>query len=59
MFKRNVAAAAIGIFLLCGFLGILMWWIKSPPIIVIMLGVIGMMLYDIYLSLVESRNQKN
>lgn len=59
MFKRNVIAALIGIVLLCGFLGILMWWIKAVPIVAIMLFVIGLMLYDIYLSLKEAKASKS
>lgn len=55
MFKSNLVAGIIGIILVCGFLGILMAWIKAPPLIVIMLLVIGMMIYDFIKTMRENR----
>ena len=45
MFKSNLIAGLIGIALLCGFLGILMYWVPAPPLVIIMLLVIAMMIY--------------
>jgi hypothetical protein len=54
MFKSNLIAAMFGIVLVCGFLGFLMWWLKSVPLTIIMLGVIGLVIYDVVRSLKES-----
>jgi len=35
-----------GIAILLGFLGILLWWIKALPLIIIVVGVVLMLLYD-------------
>jgi hypothetical protein len=41
----------IGIAGVMAFLGILLWWIKAPPLIVIVAGVMLLLLYDFYLAL--------
>lgn len=55
MFKSNLIAGLIGISLLCGFLGVLMYWVPAPPLVIIMLGVIGMMIYGFIDDLREIR----
>ena len=47
----NLVTGAIGVAGLLAFLGILLWWIKAPPLIVICLVVIGFVLYDFWESL--------
>jgi hypothetical protein len=43
---RDIVTGVIGIILLVGFLGILVWWIKSVPLTVIIVGSLLVMLYD-------------
>lgn len=54
MFKSNLIAGTAGIVLVCGFLGILMAWIKAPPLVIIMLAVIAMMIYDFIKTMREN-----
>jgi xanthosine utilization system XapX-like protein len=55
MFKSNLIAGLIGIGILCGFLGIYIVRVSAPPLIIIMMLVIGMMIYDFVLDLREIR----
>lgn len=59
MFVSNLVAGIIGIILFCGFLGIMMAWVKALPLIVIMCIVIAMMLYDFYKSMRDIRNNNS
>ena len=43
----NVVTGIVGIVVVSAFLGFLMWWLKAIPLVVIMLGVIGLMVYDV------------
>jgi amino acid transporter len=36
----------IGIALLAAFLGIMVWWVKAPPLIIIVVGVVALVIYD-------------
>jgi amino acid transporter len=36
----------IGIALLATFLGIMVWWVKAPPLIIIIVGVLALVIYD-------------
>jgi hypothetical protein len=36
----------IGIALLATFLGIMVWWVKAPPLIVIVVGVFALLIVD-------------
>lgn len=36
----------IGIGLLIGFLGVMLWWVPATPLIVIVVGVLALLLYD-------------
>ncbi len=44
----NIVAGVIGVVVVSAFLGFLMWWLKAVPLIVIMLGVICLMIYDVF-----------
>jgi hypothetical protein len=51
MSSTNLVTAIIGIVVVSAFLGFLMWWLKSLPLTIIMLGVIGMMIWDVITAL--------
>jgi hypothetical protein len=36
----------IGISLVLMFLGVILWWVKAIPLIIIVIGVVAMMIYD-------------
>jgi hypothetical protein len=36
----------IGIAMLAVFLGIMVWWVKAPPLIIIVVGVLALLIYD-------------
>lgn len=56
MFKFNVFGAVVGSILMFGFLGFLGWWLKSWPLSLIILFVLGLMVYDIVKGLREVRD---
>lgn len=41
----------IGIAVLVTFLGVMIWWVKALPLIIIVVGVICLLLYDFLLEL--------
>jgi hypothetical protein len=41
----------IGIGLLAAFLGVMIWWVPAPPLIIIVVGVLCLLLYDFMLEL--------
>jgi hypothetical protein len=45
----------IGASLLISFLGFMAFWLKEPPLIIIMLLVVGLMIYDIWKEIRASR----
>jgi hypothetical protein len=47
MSPTNLVTAIIGIVVVSAFLGFLVWWLKSIPLTIIMLGVIAMMVWDV------------
>lgn len=47
----NFITGVIGIAGVCAFLGILLWWIKATPLIIIMVGVMLLLLVDFVQSL--------
>lgn len=59
MFKSNLAAALIGIVLMCGFLGIMIAWVKALPLIIIWVGVMLLMIYGVVKDLQEIRQNPN
>lgn len=52
----NLITGIIGIAVVSAFLGFLMWWLKSIPLTVIMLSVIGLMIYDVIGSVRANNN---
>lgn len=46
MYKMSLVAGLVGMAMLIVFLGILIVWIKSVPLTIIMVGVIGLMIWD-------------
>jgi hypothetical protein len=36
----------IGVALLATFLGIMVWWVKALPLIIIVVGVLALLIYD-------------
>ena len=42
----QVFSGVIGIGMLAIFLGIMVWWVKAPPLIIIVLGVMVLLIYD-------------
>ena len=47
----NFVTGIFGIAGLCVFLGILVWWIKALPLIIIVVGVVALLLIDFVQSL--------
>ncbi|MCC7016105.1 MAG: hypothetical protein IT564_02745 [Rhodospirillales bacterium] len=48
----------IGALLVLAFLGFMAAWVKAPPLIIIILIVLGLMFYDLYKEIRASRNNK-
>jgi hypothetical protein len=42
----TLITGTIGVAMLLTFLGIMLWWIKALPLIVIVCGILALMLYD-------------
>jgi hypothetical protein len=60
MFKSNLIAGLIGIALMCGFLGVMIAWVKALPLIIIWVAVALMMIYDFVKTMREmNRNSDN
>ena len=47
----NLITGLIGVVGVCTFLGILLWWIKAVPLIIICVLVMSLLIYDFYQSL--------
>lgn len=43
---RALISGIIGIGMLLAFVGIMVWWVKAVPLILIYAGVIALLLYD-------------
>ena len=41
-----IITGLIGIALLVAFLGIMVWWVKALPLIIIVVGVLALLLFD-------------
>jgi hypothetical protein len=50
MYKRNLVAGLVGIIIVGGFLGIMCVWLKAVPLIAICVGVMALVLWDLYSS---------
>lgn len=59
MYKSNLLAGLIGIALMCGFLGIMIAWVKALPLIIIWVGVMLMMIYDFIKTMREIRRNSS
>ena len=46
----------IGIAMLGVFLGIMLWWVPAPPLIIIVLAVLALLVYDFVLTLLYGEN---
>lgn len=55
MFKFNLIGTIVGFVLIAGFLGFLGVWLKSWPLSIIIIFVVGLMTYDIAKGLREVR----
>lgn len=44
----NIVPGLIGILLMAGFLGIMVTWIKEIPLIIIAVGVMVLLVYDLW-----------
>lgn len=42
----TLVSGTIGIGMLATFLGIMVWWVKAPPLIIIMVFVVALLIYD-------------
>ena len=47
----NLITGLIGIAGVCAFLGIMLWWIKAVPLIIICVFVMALLIYDFVLTL--------
>jgi CHASE2 domain-containing sensor protein len=47
----NIVTGIIGITAVCVFLGILLWWIKAVPLIIIAVLVMALLIWDFLKSL--------
>ena len=54
----NLITGIIGIAGLFVFLGILLWWIKAVPLIIICLGVMALLIYDFLRSLRQANGSR-
>jgi CHASE2 domain-containing sensor protein len=52
----NFITGLIGVIGVCTFLGILLWWIKAVPLIIICVLVMAMLIYDFYQSVSAEDN---
>lgn len=59
MSASNLVTGIIGIAVVAAFLGFLMWWLKSLPLSIIMLGVIALMVYDVASSVRANGNDSS
>lgn len=59
MFKSNLITGLIGIALLCGFLGVYIFWVPAPPLVVVMIFVLALLLFDFVRSMREIRRNSS
>jgi hypothetical protein len=46
----------IGIAMLIAFLGVMIWWVPAPPLIIIVVGVVGLLIYDFVRTVMYGEN---
>jgi hypothetical protein len=54
----NLITGIIGIAGVVAFLGILLWWIKAVPLIIICVIVMALLVYDLWQSLQSSNGDR-
>jgi len=54
----NLVTGVIGIAGVLTFLGILLWWIKAVPLIIICVIVMALLIWDFYKSLREANDNR-
>jgi hypothetical protein len=59
MYKRNLVAGLVGVIIIGGFLGIMCIWLKAVPLIAICVGVMALVLWDIYSSTKDMGDSSN
>jgi hypothetical protein len=52
----NLITGLIGVAGVCAFLGILLWWIKAVPLIIICVVVMALLIHDFWQSLRANGN---
>jgi hypothetical protein len=52
----NLVTGIVGIAMVATFLGIIIWWVKAIPLIIIVVGVLLLLIYDFVLSLRAGNN---
>ena len=53
MLGLNLITGILGISILVGFLGTMVFWLKATPLAIIAAIVVALMVYDFYISLKE------
>jgi hypothetical protein len=48
----------IGIAMVLGFLGIMLWWVQAFPLIIIVVVVMALLIYDFVITLREERRSR-
>ena len=52
----TLVTGIIGIAMVLGFLGIMLWWVKALPLIIIVVLVMALLIYDFVMTLREERH---
>ena len=55
----TLVTGMIGIAMVLGFLGIMLWWVKALPLIIIVVVVMALLIYDFVLTLREERGSQS
>jgi hypothetical protein len=42
----TIVTGIVGLALLMAFLGIMLWWVPAPPLIIIVVSVLALLIYD-------------
>jgi hypothetical protein len=54
----TLITGVIGIAMLSVFLGIMLWWVPAPPLIVIVVSVMALLIYDFVQTIRHGENGK-
>ena len=55
----TLVTGIIGIAMVLGFLGIMLWWVKALPLIIIVVVVMALLIYDFVMTLREERGSQS